>query len=224
VSFCAGSVVTVGVPQPSDSGTLLAAAFDIFMARFRQVGPPVDAAKWIRLPRELLQRTEVLRLFKNRTQQVLLEEMNKRWQEALERVELAMLGVNLAEYGAFTYLTPTVMFNARYERFGVYGHGAGWLLYTKENAEYCLNFVLGVVSRLQHTAAIHDHRSIFTVMTVKPSAIYSVGHDACAVTEGQLAEGELLRDVTFSLGFGEIGQCWTWEQGGKRLYVDTEDC
>jgi hypothetical protein len=201
-----------------DGMTHLAAAFDTFITQFKNTGVPRSAQQTLRFPHELLRPEDVRRwLSKDGNQQRVLEGVNREWQEATQRLELMALGINVAEYATFQYLCPIVYFTEGGKMLRPHVKGGAGLRFTEENAQFCLNFVLQVVSRLENLTSVRDVRSSFEVKLTTPTPFFRGGTQQRA---GELSAGHVIKGAHCALGPGPTGDVWSWEQDGERFYVD----
>lgn len=194
-------------------------AFRHFMSHFKEAGVPDDAARWLRLPDQLMSAATG-----ESTPRGVADGVNRAWKEATERLELAMLGINIADYATFRYLGPTVLLSAYGNRIQVNRSALSSLLYTAEHAAFCLTFLLNTVDRLQQTTTVRDVRSQYTVRARRETALYALLDDSSFHVERQLAMGEQLADASLGLGHAPMQECWIVRQDGKVLMVKAADC
>jgi hypothetical protein len=201
----------------------LSAAFQLFIDHFRRFGIPEDAARNMRAPRDLIDGDEVKRwLFSDPNQQRVLTNINREWAGAMEQLELAKLGVSLAEYSTFTYLAPKASLND----FGDVIHSGsrepgGALRYNNANAQLCLNFVWQTVTRLQVVTRVLDLEGYFDIRLVTGAPFY---RNAAHEPAGELPAGHEIHGATLALATGPVEECFLWTEGTDRLHVDIAHC
>jgi hypothetical protein len=193
----------------------------MFMHRFRAFGLPIDVSFALLEPMRALSQLRATKDSQSdgRIARALADAAPK----VGEQLELLVLGISPVDHATFRYLTPIVHLNSFGDVIASYSKPTASLFATRQNAEFCMDFVLGTVARLEAVGGVRDARSRFTIRVTEACSCYTMNHGP--VAEGALEAGHIIEQATFGLGpSGELEECWGWEKEGKHLLVSFRKC
>lgn len=148
--------------------------------------------------------------------QRLVREMNQRYERLVQVVEALRLGLNAGDYDRFRYLTPLVAFGGQ----PMWSNHSS-LHDTKENATFCLHFVIDAAMRLLQSPVLRDPANRFTVEVEADSVplLTFAGEGQPLVEKGRALKGQRFErlELTYVLapGAGEHWKIGAWSEERK---------
>jgi len=190
----------------------LATAFLIIVGnernRFSTVVTGIDEQP---LPYDLIKREDVASLSSPGQRAgvgSVVEKVNTTWRAVVERLQALEIGLNPVEYATFKSIVPVVRLTD-----GGVAHvtlrADEPLLHTRENAEFCFQFVLEAIGRIQSAPRLKGSRGEFKIRAREDTPYYK--YPDISKPAAQLAKGTEIGKATFAKGSPYMtGDAWGW--------------
>lgn len=181
--------------------------------RFESMGGPKAGV----IPRELVNSRAIDEFLKDRRDassiRNQLYDVNRAWHAAVERLDVVALGVNPVQYQTFKSLTPIVHLTYGKKAL-VNDKGPQPLLHTRENAEFCLDFVLDAVGRAQSAPRLAGGRGTYTIRALKRIDYHQ--YPNIQAVAGTIEEGTVIERAEYGgTGAAFPGGAWSWVPQGQ---------
>lgn len=203
----------------------LRVAFELLVRRYRQ-SLPVHAKSSVELPDKLFDETRVRRAVDGLTNRQELEDLfrnaDETYQEIRHELDTVMLGIHPPDYAKFMFITPSIYFfeGGRWE----VAARTSALTQKREDAEFCLRFVLEAAQRLEGTYKVSDTWSFYRLRLTKDAPYYAY-RNSVWTEKGRLSAGTEIDDAKITLVSGLGREYWAWDRkGNDAKYVALDAC
>src|ERR1700694_5661185 len=88
--------------------------------------------------------------------QNMLRRMNERYRPLAMAVRVQQLGLSLPDYYRFSYLTPSLQGKTEDGQWRAITTLQKTLVHTRDNAMFCLDFMIGAALKIQDVQPLHD--------------------------------------------------------------------
>ena len=202
----------------------LKVAFDHLLESMRRHQLPVHARHWVELPDQLFaerEATTIIEGSRGREFERLLRNANETYRKLKDRMQLLLLGINMADYARFEYITPEIHYFKGGNRT-VFGTAQGTLVQNKENIDFCFSFVLEAALKAQSIHHVEDTWSSYHVRIKCKTPVYAY-HDQVWTEVRRLSAGEEVKGAKITSVIEEGRVWWGIEEENEHRYFRFDD-